>query len=145
MFLKKILLLILGLAITMYALYSIAKPIYLMFTGTSAKGIVYALGRKDGSTTNKKRGIIAKTIFSGGKKATIHFLPYNSIDSITCIANGGLFSTHYTIGEEVTIYYNKQNAQKHSVFNFTEISTYLPILFLGLLVLLVVFKSKKLV
>lgn len=144
MFFKKIIILLLGLAITMYALYSIAKPMYLMFTGNSAKGIVYALGRKDGSTTNKKRGIIAKTIVGGGKKAKIHFLPYNSTDSITCITNGGLFSTQYFVGEEVTVYYNPKNALKHSVFNFTQISTYLPILFLGFLVLVVVVKSKKL-
>lgn len=143
MLFKKIILLIFGLVITIYALYNIAKPIYLMFTGVSAKGVVFALGKKDGSVVNKKRGNVEKVLFNGGQKAKIHFLPYNSIDSITCITNGGIFGTNYTIGEEVTVYYNQQNAHNNSVLNLTEISTYLPILLLGLLILLVVLKSKK--
>lgn len=142
MFLKKIFIGFCGLAITVYALYSIAKPFYLMFTGVSAKGIVFAIGKKDGSNSKTTKGL-TRYFFEGGRKAKIHFLPSNTNDSITCIANGGLFSTHYSIGEEVTVYYNNKNSLQHSVVNFTQISTYLPILFLGIVIIFVVAKTKR--
>lgn len=134
----KIIVLLSGLVITGLGIFNCFNPLYLKCTdGIAATGVVTAFRPKNGwgSATINSYG---KYFFKN--RPCIKFLPAGSTDSIRFIAkSGGTVLSHYVINEKVTVLYNA-TASNYAVWNFTELTGGFVFIFLGTVLLLVVFK-----